>query len=239
MMLTAVLDTLFPPRCPLCREPVAGQGTLCAECWKELSFIHDPQCVTCGHPFEYAIAPEALCGPCLAETPPYAQARAVLKYDEHGSKPVVGFKFHDRTSLAPMFGAWLKRAGGIFLERADAVVPVPLSRLRLLQRRYNQAALLAYALGKEARLPVMPDALLRRKHTRPQSELTRAQRLTNVQGAFTANPKRANGIKEKKIVLVDDVITTGATLSACTKALLKAGATEVYVLTLARTVAGG
>ncbi len=233
-----LLDTLFPPRCASCRAQVSSQGTLCPACWTRLHFITDPLCACCGHPFEYALAQDARCAACLAEEPPYAKARSALRYDEHSGRNVVGFKFGDRTQLAPMFAQWMARAGAPFLAGAEVIVPVPLHRFRLLARRYNQAALLAYALAKHAKLPVLPDTLVRRRFTRPQTGLSRAQRLTNVQGAFAAHPNRRAAIKGKSVVLVDDVITTGATLLACTKALLKAGAKEVFVLTLARTVVG-
>jgi ComF family protein len=237
-LIATTLDILFPPRCPSCRESVFEQGTLCPACWKEVHFIAEPCCARCGHPFELQLSPDALCGVCLAEEPPYTMARSALRYNEASSKEVAGFKFHDRTGLAPMFGLWMARAGAPFLAQAEVIIPVPLHPWRLLRRRYNQAALLAYALSRHAKLPVLPDGLVRRKNTKPQTGLTRAQRLENVQGAFAVNAKRKSFLEGKKVVLVDDVMTTGATLHACSKALKKAGTSEVYVLTVARTVVG-
>jgi ComF family protein len=236
--LTRLLNLLFPPRCPSCREDVAAPGALCGVCWKALSFIAAPMCAICGHPFEFSLGEQAECGECMRRKPAYAKARAVLRYDEHSSRPITGFKFSDRTVLAPMFGDWLARAGAEFLPRADALVPVPLHWRRLLWRRYNQSALLAHAVSRKTGLTVLPDILTRRKRVKPQAGLTRRQRLINMRGVFAVHPRRKASIAGKRLVLIDDVITTGATLNHCAKALLKAGASEVYVLTLAKTVLG-
>lgn len=179
---------------------------------------------------------QALCGRCIADQPPFKAARAVLRYDAFSKDLVLGLKYADKTDRVPVFAHWLARAGKEMLEQSDAIVPVPLHPKRLLARRFNQSALLAQALKKYSSAPVWVDGLQRKLYTVPQADLTRLQRLENVKNAFVANPLRSNAISGKTIVLVDDVMTTMATVSECTKALLEAGAKEVRVLTLARTV---
>lgn len=235
-MLAKTLDFFFPPQCLVCQALVPAHGTLCLECWKNVPFIAEPFCHCCGLPFTHGTAGEqALCGDCLREQPPYAQARSAFLYDEHSKALVIKLKYNDQLHLASVYSGWLAKAAGDMLRRCTAIVPVPLAWRRFVGRRYNQAALLADALGKKTGLVVMPDALLRRKHTPPQTGLSRAQREQNMQGAFAANPKRKMALQDKTLLLVDDVMTTGATLDACTRCLLKAGAREVNVLTLART----
>lgn len=236
LMLARALDIIFPPQCLICDALVPTHGTLCLECWRGVSFISEPMCHACGLPFEYAIGEGALCGDCLKEAPPYARARAALRYDEASRKLILSLKYHDQTHLAKVYGPWLAKAGKELVLESDALVPVPLYYWRFVNRRYNQSALLAAALAKHCALPVLPDALLRTRHTPPQTGLTRAQRQDNVKGAFCVNPRHAATVKGKNILLIDDVMTTGATLEQCTKSLLKAGANKVNGLTLARAI---
>lgn len=172
---------------------------------------------------------------CLLSPPPYAAARAVFRYEGGSRRLVTGYKYHDRTHATPMFARWLARAGGEQLAAADCVVPVPLHRWRLLRRRYNQSALLARTLAKLAGKRFLHDALRRTRNTAQQAGLTREERQKNVEDAFTVPEKRSDAVAGKAVLLVDDVLTTGATLHACTEALLAAGAKTVYILTLART----
>lgn len=230
------LDTLFPPRCFACGEMVGGQGSLCAACWGEVDFISAPMCRHCGMPFEVDAGEGGECMPCLQSPPPYATARAVFRYEGESRRLITGYKYYDRTQATPMFARWLARAGAEQLEAADVVVPVPLHPWRLLRRRYNQSALLARALGKLAKKPVLADGLKRIRYTPQQAGLTREQRLENVENAFAVPARRMASLSAKTVILVDDVLTTGATLNACTEALLQAGAKEVHVLVLARTV---
>lgn len=233
---TAILDALLPPRCLGCGGPVDRQGGLCVACWSTLTFIAPPYCARCGTPFEFAMPGETLCGACMAEPPPFARARAVLVYDD-GSRPLVlGFKHGDRIHAAGAYGAWLARAGADLLADADLLAPVPLHRWRLFRRRYNQAALLARAAGRVAKVPVVPDLLVRRRATPSQGGLGRKGRARNVKGAFQLRRGQRERVKSKRIVLVDDVLTTGATLAECARVLLHAGAARVDVLTLARVV---
>ncbi len=235
-LLVRAADTLFPPRCPVCTAGVTMQGTLCAECWKDMHFITDPMCHRCGLPFEYGMGPELLCGRCMETPPAFTRAVSVCRYDDKSRPQVLAFKFRDRTQLAPLFGEWLARVATPFATQADIIVPVPLHYRRLLMRRYNQAALLALALANLSGLPVLPNTLQRKKPTPAQSGLSRKGREDNLRGAFTVpRPKRSH-IKGKAVLLVDDVMTTGATLNACARVLRDAGAKDIYGITLARTV---
>ncbi|NYZ16303.1 ComF family protein [Azospirillum sp. RWY-5-1] len=233
-----VLDALLPPRCLSCGEPVDRQGGLCARCWSGLVFVEAPHCACCGLPFPYPVEGENRCGACLREAPPYGRARSVLVYDDASRPLILAFKHADRTHAAAAFGTWLARAGAGVLEGADLLVPVPLHRWRLFRRRYNQAALLALAVGRAAGLRVVPDLLVRRRQTPTQGGLDRDGRRRNVAGAFALGRGRAAAVAGRRVVLVDDVLTTGATVSECARVLLRAGAAGVDVLTLARVVRG-
>ncbi len=230
----AALDLLLPPRCLACVVIVSTPGAVCPGCWRGLRFISAPMCGICGFPFDYDLGPGTLCGECVRRAPPFGRARAVLRYDDGSRDLVIAFKHRDRTDAAPAYGAWMARAGAELLDDADVLVPVPLHRLRLIQRRFNQSALLAHALASRSGVACAPDALIRVRPTPSQGRLTRAQRRRNVQGAFKA--RRAGAMEGRRILLVDDVLTTGATAAACARALLGAGAASVDVLTLARVV---
>ena len=232
----AALDALLPPRCLACRTEVAAPGTLCPACWQKLAFLGPPHCARCGYPFPYDPGPGALCAECTRAPPLWAKARAVLRYDDASRALAVPFKHADRTDMAPALGAWLARAGAEVLADADVLVPVPLHRWRLIVRRYNQAALLAHATGRIAGIPVAPDALVRRRNTPSQGRLKPGERARNVRGAFAVRPGREDALAGRRVVLVDDVFTTGATVEACTRALRAGGAASVAVLTLARVI---
>ncbi|HEU5047737.1 MAG TPA: ComF family protein [Rickettsiales bacterium] len=232
----AVVDTLFPARCPACRETVGQHGSLCSACWQNIHFITDPMCCKCGVPFEYHIGEQAFCGPCMTRKPAYTQARAVFRYNEASRGQVLAMKYHDKTQLAPVFGAWLARIAQDYATKTHAIIPVPLHYTRLISRRYNQAALLAHAISTHTGLPVLPDTLLRARKTPPQSGLSRRQREDNMRGAFHIKKGKNSILKGKSVLLVDDVMTTGATLEACSRTLHDAGVRDVYVLTIARTV---
>lgn len=235
----AALDAVVPPTCPACREPVSDPQTLCAKCWSQLAWIDRPWCDSCGLPFDYAtgLSGPSVCAPCLARPPVCVTARAALRYDPGSRGLVLAFKHADRTQNAPAFAAWMARAGADALDGADLLVPVPLHWTRLVRRRFNQAALLARALSTRTGVPFAPDLLARVRMTRTQGDLTRAQRRTNVRGAFRVRDKA--GLRGKVVVLIDDVMTTGATFEACARALRRAGAKEVRALALARVVRPG
>lgn len=230
------LNALLPPRCLKCGAVVGAPGLLCAGCWESLSFLAPPCCAACGYPFEFAMGEGALCAACLRERPPYERARAVLRYDEASRDIVLALKHGDRTDVAPALARWMARAGRELLAEADLMVPVPMHRLRLFLRRYNQAALLALALAKLTGVPAAVDLLLRRRATPPQGRLGAAARRRNVEGAFALRPERAEMIAGRRVLLIDDVLTTGATAAACARVLLRAGAESVDVLVLAQVV---
>jgi len=230
-----VLDLLLPPRCLACGEAVGEQGALCPDCWAGIDFLAPPMCARCGFPFEFDTEDGVLCAACQARPPVFDRARAVLRYDAASRGMLLAFKHADRTDLAPYFGHWLARAGAEVLAEADLVAPVPLHWTRLFSRRYNQAALLARAAAKQAGRPFLGDALVRRRRTKPQRSGL-AARTRNVAGAFVVPPARRRAIEDRRVLLVDDVRTTGATLEACARTLKAAGAKGVDVLTLALVV---
>ncbi len=231
-----LLDLLLPGHCMACRAPTDAPGQLCGDCWAEVDFLTAPLCARCGIPFDYDLGDDVLCPGCLASPPAFDLARAAMRYGPVARRLVVGLKHADRTHLAPALAAWMGRAGEALLADADLLIPVPLHRRRLLSRRFNQSVLLARRLGRDTGLPVVADAMLRRRATPPQAGLSRNQRRRNVAAAFAVRPARKALIEGRRLVLIDDVLTTGATAAACARVLKRAGADHVAVLTLARVV---
>ena len=229
------LDLLLPPLCLACYEPVGGNQALCSDCWKAIHFIAPPFCAKCGVPFDVPVDEGTCCGECLAFPPEFISARSAMIYDDASKRLVLGFKHGDRLHPVPAMAAWMHRAGQEFWDMTDVIVPVPLHRWRLFRRRYNQAALLALELGRLARKPVGVDFLQRVRATPIQGRLNREQRRKNVTGAIRLNPRHVTGMKNKTVVLIDDVMTTGATVNECCRILRQAEVANVYVLTLART----
>ena len=236
----AVLDAVLPPLCLGCNEIVGAPGALCTSCWQGFSFISAPHCACCGTPFAEDLGAEALCAGCLARPPRYHRARAALVYDNESRRIVLPFKHGDRTDIARACGGWMARAGADLLPSADLVAPVPLHWRRLFMRRYNQALLLARIVVRTAppgrTLHLAPDLLRRRRWTGSQAGLKAKERRRNVREAFDVHPKWQPHVAGKTVLLVDDVLTTGATVEACARALQRAGAQRVDVLTLARVI---
>jgi ComF family protein len=232
----AIVDAVLPPRCLACGATVGEPGALCGRCWSAMNFFAPPWCACCGLPFPYPAGDGALCADCARERGSWDRARAVLRYDKH-SRPLVLALKHDRTEAARALGAWMRRAGGEVLDGADLIVPVPLHWTRLLSRRYNQACLLSHAIHSAGGPPVAPDWLVRRRRTPSQGRLGPLARARNVRGAFALRPGRA--VKGKRLVIIDDVLTTGATVEECARVLRREGAAFVGVLTLARALRAG
>lgn len=235
VLLEHFFDLLLPPLCLNCEAPVGGNQTLCPDCWKAINFVAPPWCASCGAPFEVPVEAGTLCGECIAYPPDFSAARSAMIYDDASKRLILGFKHNDRLHPAEALAGWLHRAGAELWDKTDAIIPVPLHRWRLFKRRYNQAALLAHELGKRAGKSVVVDGLIRVIATPAQGHMNREDRKRNVAGAFSVNPRRADVLAGKTVVLVDDVFTTGATVNECSRILRKAGVGEVYVLTLART----
>jgi ComF family protein len=234
--LRATLDVLLPPHCLTCDRPVDAPGQFCLECFRGVAFIAEPCCVHCGVPFpnKGLGGPERLCPGCRAHPAPWEQARAALRYDGHAKRLLLPFKHADRPELAQALAPMMARAGAALLRRAELIVPVPLHRRRLFSRRYNQAALLVHALARLSRVPAVPDLLRRTRATVSLGELGATARAEAVAGAFAVRPHRAARLAGRRVLLVDDVMTSGATASACTEVLLAAGAAAVDVLVAAR-----
>ncbi|MFZ6764021.1 ComF family protein [Pseudoroseomonas sp. WGS1072] len=240
----AAIDLLLPPRCMACAEPVLDHDTLCTACFRATTLINSPCCDRCGLPFQHdgqglpAAEGEGLaCAQCLVRPPDYGRARAALLYDEGSRRLILPLKYGDRTELAGLLARQMVRAGRELLAEAELILPVPLHRSRLLTRRYNQAALLARRLSRLSGRPWAPDLLLRARRTPPLADFGAAQRALVLEGAFTLSAGAARRIEGRRLLLVDDVLTSGATVGGCTRLLLAAGAASVDVLAASRTAA--
>ncbi len=229
------LDIALPTLCISCREPVDGEG-VCAECWSRLSFIAPPYCPRLGIPFVYDPGPDMLSMEAIANPPAYARARAAVRYDDVARTLVHALKYQDRTDLAPAMGRWMARAGRELLDDADVLIPVPLHWRRAWRRRFNQSGALARIIERQTGVKLAAEALRRIRPTEQQIGLSRTQRASNVQGAFKVAPDRQALIAGRRVVLIDDVLTSGATADACARALLRAKAAAVDVLVFARVV---
>jgi ComF family protein len=232
----SVLDAVLPPRCLKCGDILSTAQGLCPDCWRKLTWLGAPCCACCGQPFPFDTGADSLCGACLQKRPAYDRARAVFRYDDESRALIIGLKHADRTESVPALAGWMTRAGAALLESAEFIVPVPLHWTRLAARRFNQAALLAQAIGRDAGLPVLPQALGRRRATRSQGHLGRLARFRNVKGAIVVAERHASTVTNRRILLIDDVITTGATVESAAKALISAGAQNVDILALAKVV---
>ncbi|WP_394762457.1 ComF family protein [Phenylobacterium sp.] len=224
------LDVVFPPQA--IDGGAAQAGGLSAQAWSRIHFLDGPVCDGCGVPFEYDVG--ARCAACLAKPRAFDAARAACLYDDTSREPILKLKHADRLDLAPLFARCISRAAHGLIAESDAVVPVPLHPSRLLSRRYNQAAEMARPLCRMTGLAYIPDALLRRRATETQGGKSGAGRKRNVASAFEVPPRRASQVAGKRILLIDDVMTTGATAEGCARALKAAGATRVDVAVVAR-----
>ena len=235
--IESIINFLFPYQCLRCGKILNSAGYLCDHCAEEINFIKQPYCYKCGHPLQEENTKEKmLCAGCLKNKRSfYRLSRSAVIYDSSSKNIILSFKFFDRTENANLLAAMLKIAGkDIFSEGADWIVPVPLHYTRLIKRKYNQSALLAQKLSEMTAIPYNNLALVRSRKTKPQVEVSGKERITNVKNAFSI--KDSAPIKGKRIILIDDIITTGSTVKECALVLKKAGAKSVDILTIARTV---
>jgi len=234
-----LMRLVYPPVCSGCGKMVGQPNALCPACWATVRFIERPYCEITGMPFDHdrgdgLVSPEA-----IAHPPRYAKARAAVFHDGVARKIVHSLKYSDRADLAAMMAAWMIRAGRDVVEDSDVILAVPLHRGRLFARRYNQSAELARSLARLSGKPFLPGVLRRVRATRQQVGLGLKARQDNVRGAFSIAPEQVPRFLGLKLLLVDDVLTTGSTVEAATRSLLRAGAGQVNVLTFARVASQG
>jgi predicted amidophosphoribosyltransferase len=233
--MQSVLRLLLPPTCLVCDRPVTTEAGLCGPCWRDTPFIQGLVCDKCGVPLpgEDAGHPE-YCDDCLTMARPWARGRAAILYKDSARRMVLGLKHGDRIDLVGPAAGWMRRAGAPLLSGNPLVAPVPLHWFRLLRRRYNQSALLGRAVARGAGLDWCPDLLIRPRATPPQDHRDRDARFRNLADSIRAHPRHAARIAGRTILLIDDVMTSGATFAAAAEACHAAGATGVSVLALAR-----
>ena len=232
--MQSVLRVLYPPQCISCGELVAETGGLCGSCWQETRFLGAVVCDCCGAPMVGSSTDGDICDQCMIIARPWSRGRAAMAYRDNGRRLVLALKHGDRLDLAWPAARWMARAGAPILREGMLALPVPAHRWRLLRRRYNQAAALAQALSRIAPVTYVPDALVRKKATPVQDGKGQEARFVNLAGAIAPHPRNGQRLKDAEVLLIDDVMTSGATLAAAAEAAMAAGAREVCVLVLAR-----
>lgn len=241
--LLQVVDMIVPPRCPLCSQRTADHYLLCGRCFNDLALITDPVCDQCHLPFDVPMPAGSICGACLNDPPEFDKAISVARYGGASRDLVLRLKHGKQFSVAPLMGKLMAQAlqqslPGLLNDKNNLIVcAVPLHWKRLLSRRFNQSAMLARIVADQVNGDFIPDLLVRKRSTPSQGSLKRRERYRNVQGAFQVNKKQIpDRLKDKNIILVDDVYTTGATLTACLKQLKQYKTGKIYVITFARVV---
>ncbi len=232
--LQRALSLIYPDQCVLCEARVGERGGLCAECWRETPFLTGLVCDACGVSLPGTDSGQVLCDDCLAMPRPWVAGRAALSYRDAGRRVVLALKHADRLDLVPACAAWMAQAGRPILTEDTVLVPVPAHWTRLVTRRYNQAAELCRGLSKRTGLEAVPGALLRTRRTLKQDGMTVEARFSNLAGAIRPHPKTIERIRGSKVCVIDDVMTSRATLAAATGALHDADAEQVCILVLAR-----
>ncbi len=229
-------DLILPPACPACRAASGSGPGLCAGCWASVRFLAPPLCPVLGTPFAHDMGPGIVSAAVLADPPPFARARSAVVYEDAARRLVHALKYRDRHEVAGFMARAMIRAGRELLADCEAIVPVPLHPRRLWLRRYNQAVLLVDRIGRESGIAVEPMVLKRIRRTRQQVGLSSREREANVRGAFRVSAHEKPVIAGRRVLLVDDVYTSGATVRAASRALMRGGAAAVDVLTFARVV---
>ncbi|MGN6671180.1 MAG: ComF family protein [Candidatus Nucleicultricaceae bacterium] len=229
-----VIHFIMPARCLMCADPLQSDYGLCQQCWAYFDFANPPLCCSCGCPLAMEMDEDLRCPFCLNDSEPWRQQRYVFTYGINSKALVLRFKHHDALHLAKTFGPWLARVSETFEATHDYIIPVPLYWTRLFKRQYNQSALLAEELSKIIKKPLVVDGLIKNRATPSQGVLSRYKRMKNVQNAFQVKESHQKKLQGSRVLLVDDVFTTGSTVRVCTEALLNAGVLAVDVLTLAR-----
>ncbi|WP_313614550.1 ComF family protein [Agrobacterium sp.] len=234
----ALVDVVYPPLCPGCGVLISKSGAFCSECWSGISFIERPYCEILGLPFSSDPGPGMLSSEAIASPPPFDRLRSAVIHDGAARRIVHQLKYQDRMDLVHMMAIWMLRASDGMVEQCDCLLPVPLHRMRFLSRRFNQSAELSRHLSMLSGKPFLTSSVLRTKSTKRQVGLSARARQDNMRGAFAFAPGRELDVTGKRVVLVDDVYTTGATVSAVARLLKKAGAADVTVLTFAMAISG-
>ena len=228
-----LLNLLFPAKCIIC-DSYATEENICANCWGNLTFITKPYCYKCSNPFNFENDEKAICGYCIINEPKYDQALSILKYDDFSKKLIHKFKYNDQLHILDYLARLTLNIGQEIIKKADIIIPVAMHKQKLLKRGFNQSALLASIIAKKAKLEYIPNLLIKKENKTPQAGLERKERLKNIQNSFQIN--KDYNIKDKKILLIDDVITTGATVNECCRMLRKDNPAKIYVLSLAKRV---
>ncbi|MFT5703398.1 MAG: ComF family protein [Rickettsiales bacterium] len=234
-LVKKLIKLIFPKNCLICNQIISG-GDFCAADWNNIRFLHNPACSICFEPFEFKIDDEMLCGACLQRRPEYFKLVAALGYNEESKSLITQFKYFDQTHLAKYFSKLMYGAAQEIMGDIDFIAPVPLHKIRIIKRKYNQSAMLAKNIGSLGNKKTILDLLNRTKNNKPQASLNQKDRRKNVAGIFEVKGKYFPQIKGKNILLIDDVITTGSTVESCANILKKAGAERIYILVIAKTL---
>ena len=234
-MIKQLLNFLFPPKCIIC-DDYGAVTDVCSQCWGKFTFLSKPYCSICSYPFAYENDEKAICGYCIMNKPKYDRAISLLKYDNHSKRLIHKFKYQDQLHILDYFVDLLLNLGKEVIDQADVIVPVAMHQYKLLKRGYNQAALLAMRIAAKRKILYLPQLLIKKQNSTAQAGLDKMQREKNIKNSFKLNAQYSQQIINKKVLLIDDVMTTGATINECCKMLSAAKPSKIFVLTLAKRV---